>query len=121
LALSSLLLRLRYIISYPFPITLQLNSFPQQKFGKIKKRDADIFNGAAKGTTQTKAPSNPSPAKRGRPKAVAADANNDEEDDEEATSVMKSRKKLKKEEPKDSPHEMYVPHFSRRSAYLCHV
>lgn len=73
--------------------------FPQQKFGKIKKRDSDIFTGAggdAGSSTPSRAAGTP---KRGRGKATAADI---EDDDEEMETPVKKMKKTPKKERKDS-------------------
>lgn len=77
-----------------------------QKYGKIKKRDADLFNGAASGSTPNKAKgaATLSSAKRGRGKNVAADVEDDEEEDEE--NPVKKVKKTPKKERKSSHDDM---------------
>ncbi|QDS70231.1 hypothetical protein FKW77_007140 [Venturia effusa] len=74
----------------------------RQKFAKIKKRDADIFNGAAAaGSASASTPVKPKATpKRGRAKTAAA--NGDVDDDEEEGSPVKKAKKGAKKERKES-------------------
>lgn len=68
-----------------------------QKFGKIKRRDADIFTGAgtAIAGTPVKVKATGTP-KRGRSKATTEDEVEDD-DEEMATPVKKVKKTSKKE------------------------